>query len=191
MPIPLDAKGLPLWEVREWNDAPVRLELQDHAALDQLLASVPIASFNREQIGLVYTTPKSFHLVFEPRVTPEEAARLTAAGYDFERLPDLDRAGPRGNRSPLGRRGGGRQGLRRLPRNGRTTPPIAQIGAQLAQLEPTIPISAAPSPGASRSRAATCTASSSPTTWTTPPPSPRCACPVPCTATRPWAWSCS
>jgi len=91
--IPLDSKGLPLWEIARWDDAPVRLVLPDHAALDNLLATVPIASFSRDQIQLVYTTPKTFHLVFEPRVTAAEARELDSAGYAFENLPDREREG--------------------------------------------------------------------------------------------------
>ncbi len=91
--IPLDGKGLPLWEIAQWSDAPVRLELPNHAALDDLLTNVPIASFSRDQIRLEYTSPKSFHLVFEPRVTPTELQKLRDSGYGPVALPDLDRAG--------------------------------------------------------------------------------------------------
>ena len=35
--IPLDERGLPLWEVREFTDFPVRLELDDHGAVLELL----------------------------------------------------------------------------------------------------------------------------------------------------------
>jgi len=88
--IPLDSKGLPLWEVRQYVDFPVRLELDRHEDLDALLAAVPIASFNREQVEIVFASPKEFHLVFEPRVTEAEATALTAAGYSFARIPDLE-----------------------------------------------------------------------------------------------------
>jgi len=91
--IPHDDKGLPLWEIARWVDAPIHMELPDRAALDELLATVPIASFHRDQISLVYTSPKSYHLEFEPRVTVAESRQLTAAGYTFTALPDLDRAG--------------------------------------------------------------------------------------------------
>ncbi len=91
--IPLDGKGLPLWEIAQWSDSPVQLVLPNHAALNDLLANVPIASFSRDQIRLEYTSPKSFHLVFEPRVTPAEQRQLQAAGYSPVALPDLDRAG--------------------------------------------------------------------------------------------------
>jgi len=91
--IPVDAKGLPMWSIAEWNDFPVRIELADKAELDALLKRVPLASFEREQLTIQYDTPKSFHLIFEPRITEAEAAALTAAGYEYERIADLDRQG--------------------------------------------------------------------------------------------------
>ena len=91
--IPVDAKGLPLWAIKEWTDFPVRLELQSKAELDRLLEIVPIASFNREQISLVDSSSKHSPVVFEPRITEVEAAALTDAGYSFERLEDVDRLG--------------------------------------------------------------------------------------------------
>ncbi len=136
--IPLDAKGLPLWETVEWVDVPVRLVLPDHAALDELLARMPIASFNREQIGLVYTSAKSFHLVFEPRVTPDEARRLAEAGYDFENLPDLDRAGrEQAEARWAAQAAAGGKALAEGERG--TYPTYAQIGTQLADLEASYP----------------------------------------------------
>ena len=89
--IPLDQRGLPLWEHREFNDFPVRLELAQPEDLTNLLARVPIASFEREQITLVFDTAESFRLLFEPRVTLSEARALLTAGYRFERIPDLER----------------------------------------------------------------------------------------------------
>jgi hypothetical protein len=91
--VPVDANGLPLWVVKEWTDFPVLMELPDHDALEQLLATVPIASFNREQFAVHFDSPKSYHLIFKPRVTEAEAAALAAAGYDFTRVRDLDREG--------------------------------------------------------------------------------------------------
>lgn len=90
--IPLDANGLPVWQIAQWNDFPVVLELPDHAALDQLLSVVPIASFDRDQVSFKYDDPKNFHLVFRPRVTEAEAAALEAAGYRYERVFDESKA---------------------------------------------------------------------------------------------------
>jgi hypothetical protein len=135
--IPRDSKGLSLWEVVQWEDAPVRLTLPNHAALEQLLATVPIASFNREQIDLVYTSPKSFHLVFEPRVTPEEAQRLTDAGYDFESLPDLDRAGREETEAKWAALAAAGKAF--SPSQKGTYPTQPQIGLELDHLEDSYP----------------------------------------------------
>jgi len=135
--IPRDGKGLPLWEIVQWKDAPVRLTLPDHAALDQLLATVPIASFNREQIDVVYTSPKSHHLVFEPRVTPEEARRLTEAGYSFVSIPDVDRAGREQTEARWAALAAAGKALE--PGEKGVYPTEPQIGAQLAQLEASYP----------------------------------------------------
>ncbi len=162
--IPRDGKGLPLWEIVQWQDAPVRLTLPDHAALDQLLATVPIASFNREQIDVVYTSPKSYHLVFEPRVTSEEAQRLTAAGYDFENVPDVDRAGREETEAkpggPLWRRPA--RLLIRIP--GESIRPSPRSESSWPSWKQTTRIFVVRSPGARRSRDVTWTASSFPTT---------------------------
>jgi predicted deacylase len=90
---PLDAAGRPQWVARVWNDVPVRIELPDQAALAALLARVPVASFDREQVAFVAAGPKSRRVVWQPRVTEAEAAALTAAGVAFERLRDVDREG--------------------------------------------------------------------------------------------------
>ncbi len=45
--IPLDHNGLPQWEVREWVDAPVMLELSDHAELQRLLDACHRSSRDR------------------------------------------------------------------------------------------------------------------------------------------------
>lgn len=105
--IPTDALGLPLWTPRVWNDFPVRLELPGPAALAELLARVPIADFDREQVRVVRgageNTPgdpgageaggalRSF--VLETRVTAAEHAALLAAGYAPVRVRDLEREG--------------------------------------------------------------------------------------------------
>ncbi len=91
--IPLDRNGLPQWVVKEWIDAPIRLELPDRGSLDALLDAVPLADFSREAVGVVWDTPKSYHVVLELRATEDEIEALAAAGYRPLRLPDLDRAG--------------------------------------------------------------------------------------------------
>ncbi|MEZ4386696.1 MAG: M14 family zinc carboxypeptidase [Candidatus Krumholzibacteriia bacterium] len=89
--IPLDSDGLPAWSIAQWNDFPVRLELRDRAALETLLRTVPIADFQREQVGLVRPTPKTLRIVLETRVTEAEYAALERAGYRPERLRDVER----------------------------------------------------------------------------------------------------
>lgn len=86
--IPQDAQGLPMWEIAEWNDFPIRLELSGKAQLKRLLAEIPLASFNREQIS---PRGDAGHLVFEPRVTEAEATALRTAGYLFTRLADQEK----------------------------------------------------------------------------------------------------
>jgi len=97
--IPVDARDLPLWEVRHYDDFPIRIELASRDELTALLQQVPIASFHREQIRLVFDSTDTEHdsrssasprIVFEPRVTAREAAALRAAGYEFTRIPDLE-----------------------------------------------------------------------------------------------------
>ncbi|MFH1278626.1 MAG: M14 family zinc carboxypeptidase [Candidatus Eisenbacteria bacterium] len=88
--IPLDERGLPLWEVRVYDDFPVRLELGGHEELLELLGRVPIASFHREQVGIVWDDLKNYHIVFETRVTAAESRELIRAGYAFETLPDKE-----------------------------------------------------------------------------------------------------
>ena len=89
---PLDHNGLPQWVEKVWTDAPIRLELRDHAELQQLLAAVPIAAFNREDVGFSGDV-KNRTLVLRTRVTEAEFAALTAAGWSPERVRDLDREG--------------------------------------------------------------------------------------------------
>lgn len=90
--IPTDAAGLPLWVTRRWNDFPVRIQLRNAAELDRLLAAVPIASFDREQVTPLPPGGGRPGLVWEPRITSAEAAALEAAGIAYERLPDVQRA---------------------------------------------------------------------------------------------------
>jgi len=117
-PIPTDARGLPLWEIRVFNDFPVRLALDDFDDLDALLDETPIASFQREQLRIVREGPKEYHLVLETRITGEEARALTAAGRAYETLPDREQEARRtmeriwaeqvregGNRLEMGERG--------------------------------------------------------------------------------------
>jgi hypothetical protein len=89
--IPVDKHGLPYWEVRVWNDFPVRMELQSYEQLQALLAAVPLAAFDREDLRPVQVGPKAYHLVVETRITEAEAAALTKTGYAFVRLPDVER----------------------------------------------------------------------------------------------------
>lgn len=131
--VPLDKHGLPMWVVKEWTDFPIEMKLEDHEALDQLLTMVPIATFNREQVALDYDGPKSFHLVFRPRVTEEEAAALTEAGYSFTRVRDLDREGRQATEkrwAEMAAKGG--DTLKYGERG--TYPTHAQIGATFAQM---------------------------------------------------------
>jgi hypothetical protein len=88
--IPLDARGLPLWEVRTYDDFPVRLEIASYEDLETLLKAAPIAYFDREQIGIVPDTgsPTGYRLTLETRVTESEARALIRAGYSHEVLPD-------------------------------------------------------------------------------------------------------
>ncbi len=91
--VPVDAAGRPQWVARVWHDFPVRIELPDAAALTALLARVPVASFDREQVAFVATGPRTRRVVWQPRVTAAEAAALAAAGVPFTRLRDVDREG--------------------------------------------------------------------------------------------------
>lgn len=90
-----DDSDLPQWKQRVWSDFPVLLELDSTAALEGLLRQVPLAGFDREQIGTRIDESGRRILVFKPRVTEEEAAALTAAGFEPVRVPDLDREGRR------------------------------------------------------------------------------------------------
>lgn len=90
-----DRNGLPLWEIAVYEDFPVRLELRDAVALQELLQRVPVTSFSREQIRPAQVPAVPGALIFEPRVTDREAAALRAAGYTFTVLPDLEQEGRR------------------------------------------------------------------------------------------------
>lgn len=89
--IPRDRDGLPAWSIKQWTDFPVRIVLADRAALATLLAQVPIASFEREQVRLELRDGKEVAIVFEPRVTAAEYAALERAGYRPETLRDVER----------------------------------------------------------------------------------------------------
>ena len=92
-PIPLDRHGLPQWRASQWSDFPVELELADKAALAELLAVVPIASFEREQIRILRAGDGSTRLLFTPRVTAAELAALRRAGFDPVPVEDVERRG--------------------------------------------------------------------------------------------------
>ena len=132
--IPRDARGLPLWEIAEWNDFPIRLELSGTAQLNRLLAEVPLASFHREQILPLGDAGGQGPLVFEPRVTEAEAAALQAAGYLFIRLADQEKEFRRAVEEAWAR-----QGLKSASDLQRDTagyyPTHAQIGSIFAQME--------------------------------------------------------
>ena len=89
-PIPFDEQGLPLWEIRQWQDFPVSIALPDQAALANLLAQVPLADFHRED-----WQPTADGWQLGTRITNAEATALTQAGFDFDRLADLEQAGRR------------------------------------------------------------------------------------------------
>ncbi|MGD9546428.1 MAG: M14 family zinc carboxypeptidase [Candidatus Krumholzibacteriia bacterium] len=89
--IPTDGHGLPLWQVAVFEDFPVRIELSGRTELEDLLSTVPVADFNREQIRPL----PGGAVTLETRVTAAEAAALAAAGYRFERLRDLEQEGRR------------------------------------------------------------------------------------------------
>jgi len=90
--IPLDRNGLPQWIIKQWNDVPVRIELPHRGALDEMLSRAPIAAFDREDLTIVWDTPKTYHLLIDVRATEAEIDALIAAGYRAERMPDLERA---------------------------------------------------------------------------------------------------
>lgn len=89
---PLDRNGLPMWVEKVWTDAPVRVELADLEELDALLTAVPIAAFDRSDVGFEGDV-KSRTVVLETRVTDAEFEALAAAGWNPVRVRDLDREG--------------------------------------------------------------------------------------------------
>ncbi len=89
---PLDERGLPLWEPAVWRDLPIELMLPDGDALTALLARVPIAAFQREDVRPAARTPFGRALRLRTRVTETELAALEAAGYQPLRVPDLERS---------------------------------------------------------------------------------------------------
>ena len=89
---PLDERGLPLWEPAVWRDLPIELTLPDGDALTALLARVPIAAFQREDVRLAVRTPFGRALRLRTRVTETEFAALEAAGYQPLRVPDIERS---------------------------------------------------------------------------------------------------
>lgn len=88
--IPFGRDGQPEWVPAVWIDFPVRIKLQDREQLAQLLARVPIRSFDREQVSFA---PTQTGILFQPRVTDAEYAALVASGYAPEKLRDYDREG--------------------------------------------------------------------------------------------------
>ncbi len=83
--IPVDAQGRPQWQERQWADFPVQIRVSGPTELRQLLSRVPLAGFSREDLR-----PDG---VLSVRVTPAEAAALSAAGVSYVRLPDREKAG--------------------------------------------------------------------------------------------------
>ncbi len=128
--IPRDPAGRPLWRRAQFPDRPVRLELQDIAAVRRLLETVPLASFDRSQIS----PQPGGGVVFAPRVTPAEAAALRRAGYAFTEAPDVEQAGRRAVEEAWARRHG-MDGADLLKDAQLDYPTHAQIGAVFAQLE--------------------------------------------------------
>jgi len=87
-PVPVDQHGLPLWQVRQWDDFPVEIALSDAAALQVMLRQVPLSRFDREDVRPAASGPG---LVVVPRVTEREYQALIDAGYAPTRLRDLHR----------------------------------------------------------------------------------------------------
>jgi len=133
-PAARDAGGLPFWEIAVWNDFPVRLELEDNAAVAALLEKVPLASFSREQLTPGTSSAGTPLVVFTPRVTEAEAAALAAAGYRFTRLADGEKSGRQAMEE-----GWAHQGLKSGAEAWREAagyyPTHAQIGSIFAQME--------------------------------------------------------
>jgi len=90
--IPLDRNGLPQWEIKIWEDVPVRIELRDISEVETMLDRVPLAAFDREDLTIVWDTPKMHHVLIDVRATEAEIEALAAAGYRPVMMPDLERA---------------------------------------------------------------------------------------------------
>jgi len=84
--IPVDAKGLPLWQPAVWKDFPVELRFDDPMAIDLLLERVPVASFHREQVHM-----EAGQFVLRTRVNEGELRALEGAGYTPLRVHDVER----------------------------------------------------------------------------------------------------
>lgn len=130
-PVPRDAQGLPTWEVRAYADFPVRIVLHDAEALQDLLARVPLRSFAREDVKSMAETG----VIVEPRVTEAEARALEAAGFAFERIPDVEQQERRAIEAEWRRQAeAGEASLRTLPDKG-VYHTHAQIGTILQAAE--------------------------------------------------------
>ena len=151
-PIPLDSDGLPAWSVKQWTDFPVRLELADRAALDRLLAQVPVADFHREQVRPEFSAGKITRLILETRVTDAEFAALVGCRLlRPTRLRDVERENREASERLWAAMAAGKAGdLRTDPLN--YVPTNDQIGTMLQGWPPTTPTRHATSAGASRSR---------------------------------------
>lgn len=88
--IPLDRQGLPMWEIASYEGFPIEVRLDSVEELNELLTAVTLAQFNRENIQIVFETPKSFYFKLQTRVTAAEATALSAAGYQYEPVFDLE-----------------------------------------------------------------------------------------------------
>ncbi len=97
--IPSDERGLPQWQIRQWDDTPVSIALVDHAAVSQLLARVPLSNFSRENLK-----PVAAGWRLETRITAAEARALNTAGIAYTTLPDLEKAGRRAAEAEWARR---------------------------------------------------------------------------------------
>lgn len=86
--IPRDDRGLPQWQIRQWDDTPVRIVVEGPAAMGDLLARVPLRDFSRENFR-----PGAEGWLLDVRVTSTEAQDLMAAGVVYTRLPDAERVG--------------------------------------------------------------------------------------------------
>ncbi|MFT7698455.1 MAG: hypothetical protein ACI8S7_000267 [Candidatus Krumholzibacteriia bacterium] len=79
----IDEYGLPLWEIRQWDDFPISIPVENPAALQQLLSDIPLRDFNRENLS-----PARNGWLLKVRVTENEATALSQAGWSYQRLID-------------------------------------------------------------------------------------------------------